>query len=87
MTTSKPKSVWNPSRQVVRAKTRRLLWRDLKGTDFAGEPVAVRDAAGDIVIRRRSRAAIKDMLHAACRRRYAVLRTEAAAAVAKRDGK
>jgi len=79
----KQKRIWQPSRQVVRAETRRRIWDHLKGTDFEGERVAIRDGSGKPVIHRAARSVLKDMLRGQYRKRCSELRQDIIAAMAK----
>jgi hypothetical protein len=55
------KKKWRTSRPAAFREIFRRVWEELKATDFAEEPVAIRDERGHAIIRRRSRAAVRDM--------------------------
>ena len=57
----KAKPIFTPSRQAAYSDIHRRNWERLKGADFDGEPVAIRDDSGKPLIRRRSRKAIREM--------------------------
>jgi len=64
------KKKWLPSRQAVRHELRKKIWENLKGTDFAGELVAIRDGRGSPVIRRPAMSVMRDMHRQAFKRQF-----------------